>query len=141
MLFDGFEILTFRFSRTQPELPHEYSRRDRDNPAASAAHIRLFERILAQGVREYSPVRPGKKRYRNTYWYAGDGYKYWAMTTNVDFSLIINRTLIDIYDTDNNPLPDPMERAIRAAALIKDWPSLERQAVTLAQALALGSGR
>jgi hypothetical protein len=57
-----------------------------------AAYIELFNRIQAHGVREYAPARPGRRRYLNRYWYPGDGYKYWAMTTSLRHALtqIIN---------------------------------------------------
>ena len=137
-MFNGFEFLTFRFSRTLPECPHEYASRQREDPAAEVAYVELFERIMAEGVREFAPERPGKRRYKNRYWYPGDGYKYWAMTSSVSFSLIINRTLVAIYDGDNNPLPDAVEKASKAAAMIGKWPAAERRTVTLVRALELG---
>jgi hypothetical protein len=51
---------------------------------------KLFETIKAHGVRELAPS--GKNR--NRYLYPGDGHKYWAMTSAVWHSRIINRAKV-----------------------------------------------
>jgi hypothetical protein len=78
--------LTFRFAKTMPEIPHEYVVRSPDNEADFVA---LFHAVQQNGVSE----RFGQRRYR--YWYAGDGYKYWSMTTILAQSKIINRAKVD----------------------------------------------
>lgn len=137
-LFPGFELLTFRFARTMPEVPHEYTVRQTSEPTANAAYDQLFERIQSEGLRELSPPRPGKKRYRNRYWYPGDGFKYWAMTTRIELSQIINRTALAYYDDDNAPLPELAAWARRAAPLIARLPAEERRTVTLERAILIG---
>jgi hypothetical protein len=78
--------LTFRFAKTMPESPHWYVKRD---PSNDADYVELFHTIAREGVIEKWDGRP----YR--YWYSGDGFKYWAMTTDVGQSLIINRAKVD----------------------------------------------
>jgi hypothetical protein len=84
--FEDFDKLVFVFAKTMPANPHEYVVRTADN---EAAYVRLFELIAAQGVVE----RWGGRRYR--YWYPGDGFKYWAMTTVIGQSRIINRARVE----------------------------------------------
>ena len=81
-----FRRLEFRFARTMAENPHWYVVR---GPANEADYVALFSVIQEKGVQE----RFGKRRYR--YWYPGDGFKYWTMTTDVSHSHVINRAKID----------------------------------------------
>ena len=74
--------LTFSLAKTMPETPHEYVVRSEENEADYRA---LFHIIQEKGVAE----KFGKRRYR--YWYPGDGWKYWTMTTDVKRSHVINR--------------------------------------------------
>ena len=74
--------LEFRFAKTMPETPHWYVVR---NAANEADYVELFQRHSEKGVDE----KFGTARYR--YWYPGDGFKYWTMTTQVSRSQIINR--------------------------------------------------
>jgi hypothetical protein len=67
------ESLSFRLARTMPEILHEYVIRSADN---EAAYVALFSAIMEGGVFQRWAVRD--KRYL----YRGDGWKYWAMTTN-----------------------------------------------------------
>jgi hypothetical protein len=80
------DSLSFRFARTMPETPHEYVVRSPDN---EAAYLALFSAIMERGVYERWAGR------RKRYLYPGDGWKYWAMTTEVDQSRVINRMKID----------------------------------------------
>ena len=59
------------------------------DPANEADYVALFHTIRREGVDE----KFGKARYR--YWYPGDGFKYWTMTTDVKQSHVINRAKID----------------------------------------------
>jgi hypothetical protein len=68
-----------------PEHPHEYVVRTPEN---ATDYFRLFHTIRAKGVNE----KWGGSVYR--YWYAGDGWKYWAMTSDAKFSRIINRAKV-----------------------------------------------
>jgi hypothetical protein len=77
--------LTFKFAKRMPEVPHEYVVR---TPANQADYVSLFAIIQAKGVNE----RFGSRNYR--YWTPGDGWKYWAMTTDVKHSHVINRARI-----------------------------------------------
>jgi hypothetical protein len=78
--------LSFRFARTMPEIPHEYVVRSPDN---EAAYVALFNAIMEHGV--YG--RWAGRRHR--YLYPGDGWKYWAMTTELQESRVINRAKIE----------------------------------------------
>ena len=74
--------LSFREAKTMPESPHEYVVRTPEN---EAAYVALFNLIVEQGVHE----KWG--RYRYQYWYPGDGWKYWRMTTDIRQSRVLNR--------------------------------------------------
>jgi len=87
--------LTFKFAKTMPEIPHWYVVRSAEN---EADYVALFRTIQRDGVSE----KFGRARYR--YWYAGDGWKYWAMTTDVTKSQIINRAKVK--DDDDPKLLD-----------------------------------
>jgi len=82
----AIESLSFRFARTMPEIPHEYVIRSPDN---EAVYVALFRAIMEQGVFERWDGR--YKRYL----YPGDGWKYWAMTTELPASRVINRMKIE----------------------------------------------
>jgi hypothetical protein len=76
--------LEFRFAKTMPTHPHEYTVRTAENEATYTA---LFRAIREHGVDEYFQ----KRRYR--YLYTG-GWKYWAMTTDARQSRVINRAKV-----------------------------------------------
>jgi hypothetical protein len=78
--------LDFRSAKTMLDRPHEYVVRTQEN---EADYLALFEAIQAHGQRS----RYGKRWYR--YLHPGDGYRYWAMTTAVGQSWIINRARVD----------------------------------------------
>jgi hypothetical protein len=78
--------LTFTFAKTMPETPHFYTVR---RPENEVDYLTLFEAIQAHGQRS----RFGKRWYR--YLHPGDGYRYWAMTSAVGQSWIINRARVD----------------------------------------------
>jgi hypothetical protein len=99
------ESLFFRFARTMPEIPHEYVVRNADNEAAYAA---LFNAIMERGVYERWAGR--SKRYL----YPGDGWKYWAMTTELQQSRVLNRMRIE----------DDLERLRREGQIA---PAVERK--------------
>src|SRR5215831_12596685 len=76
--------LDFTFAKTMPETPHWWVRKTEEN---LADYTRLFDTIKTHCRRE----RFGKYWYR--YLYPGDGFKYWAMTTDVRYSRIMNRAV------------------------------------------------
>jgi hypothetical protein len=78
--------LSFRVAKTMPEAPHEYVVRTPEN---EAAYVALFTLIGEHGVQE----KWGRQRYQ--YWYPGDGWKYWRMTTDVRQSRVLNRGRAD----------------------------------------------
>ena len=80
------DTLSFRFARTMPEILHEYVVRSPDN---EAAYVALFQAIIEVGV--YG--RWAGRRYQ--YLYPGDGWKYWAMTTKLQDSQVINRAKVE----------------------------------------------
>jgi hypothetical protein len=78
--------LSFRQARPQPWGAHEYTVRSPEN---EADYVLLFETIQRAGAFERWAGR------RKKYLYPGDGRKYWAMTTAVWHSRIINRMKVD----------------------------------------------
>jgi hypothetical protein len=78
--------LTFKFAKTMPEIPHEYVVRTSEN---EADWVELFHTVREKGVDE----RWGRRTYR--YWYAGDGWKYWAVPDDLPRCQIINRAKVD----------------------------------------------
>jgi hypothetical protein len=78
-----FPALQFRFAKTMAETPHAYTTR---SPVNEAEYVKLFHLIAEQGVWEVWPKNG--RRYR--YYYHG-GWKYWAMTSDVRHSHVINR--------------------------------------------------
>ena len=83
----NFENLKFVFAKTMPEIPHYYVKRTPEN---ERDYVALFNAIMKDGVVEKWRGKP----YR--YWYRGDGYKYWAMTSALGGqSLVINRAEVD----------------------------------------------
>jgi hypothetical protein len=80
------DSLSFRVAKTMPEIPHEYVVRSPDN---EAAYVALFSAIMEHGVYERWAGRA--KRYL----YPRDGWKYWAMTTELPKSQVINRMKIE----------------------------------------------
>jgi hypothetical protein len=78
----NFDNLKFAFAKTMPDIPHWYVKRTPEN---EKDYLRLFATIQKFGRVE----QWGGKSYR--YWYPGDGYRYWAMTTAVGQSCVINR--------------------------------------------------
>jgi hypothetical protein len=83
---DIIRRLRFRSARTMPEIPHEYTTR---SAATEADYVALFNAIQSDGVVE----RYNRRRKR--YLYPSDGRKYWAMTTHLPSSRILNRMLIE----------------------------------------------
>ena len=79
--------LAFRVAKTMPEIPHEYTVRSPEN---EAAYVALFNLILENGV--YEKWRGRKYQY----WYPGDGWKYWRMNNDIQYSLCLNRARADI---------------------------------------------
>lgn len=78
--------LTFVFAKTMADTPHWYVKRNQGN---EADYVELFHTIAREGRLEKWRGRS----YR--YWHRGDGFKYWAMTTDVRQSIIINRAKVD----------------------------------------------
>jgi hypothetical protein len=78
------ENLSFVFAKTMPDIPHEYVKRTSEN---ERDYLALFDVIKKFGRVEKWRGRP----YR--YWYRGD-YKYWAMTSEIRQSRIINRAKV-----------------------------------------------
>ena len=83
------EQLSFRVAKSMPELPHEYTVRDRTDDAREAAYVGLFDLIQAKGVIERYQGRARR------YLYPGDGRKYWAMTDVEPESRVINRMRVE----------------------------------------------
>ena len=69
-----------------PECPHEYVVRTPEN---EAAYVALFNLIIEHGVHETW------RRQRYQYWYPGDGWKYWRMTTDIRQGRVLNRARAD----------------------------------------------
>jgi hypothetical protein len=101
--------LPFRVAKTMPEIPHEYTVRE---PETEAGYVALFNAIQSGGVPERYKGR------RKKYLYPGDGWKYWAMTTFLPMSYVINRMKIED-DLDRLRQEDP-EAAARLLAQTPD---------------------
>jgi hypothetical protein len=99
------ESLSFRVARTMPEIPHEYIVR---SPDTAVAYVALFSAIMEHGVYERWAGR------QQRYLYPGDGWKYWAMTTELRESRVINRMKIE----------DDVERSRRGGQIA---PAVERK--------------
>ena len=87
------ERLAFRKAREKDrwghiQVPHQYTVRVLDDADLDAAYAELFDLIQEHGVLERWKRKPAKR-----YLYPGDGYKYWAMTTDKAESRIINRMI------------------------------------------------
>ena len=63
--------LPFRFAKTMPHMPHEYTVRGQDGTEDD--YVTLWNAIENQGVRGCYKGRLGR------YLYPGDGRKYWHM--------------------------------------------------------------
>jgi hypothetical protein len=73
----------------RPYFPHEFTLRDKQDAARETAYVQLFHLIQADGVIE-------RWRGRKTrFLYPGDGYKYWAMTTDEPQSRVLNRMRVE----------------------------------------------
>lgn len=72
----------WRFAKTMPQHPHEYTLRDTWKNQADFVNLVLF--IREHGVKE----KFGKTTY--TYLYL-DGMKYWTMGAHIDVTILINR--------------------------------------------------
>jgi hypothetical protein len=83
--------LSFRAAKTMPHIPHEYTVRGAEDwdAGAHADYIALFNTMLADGIDERYGNREKK------YLYPGDGWKYWAMTTHLPSSRVLNRQRIE----------------------------------------------
>lgn len=86
-----WENLRFLFAKTMPEIPHEYVVRSPEN---ESDYVELFDIIRREGRIEDWRGHP----YR--YWYRGDGSKYWAMTTDIALSEVINRAKVEAGGTE-----------------------------------------
>jgi hypothetical protein len=74
--------LTWTFAKTMPHIPHWYIVR---SPANETIYAELFNAIHERGY----TAKFGSAKYK--YLELGDGFKYWAMTTNLAVSKILNR--------------------------------------------------
>ena len=88
---DPIAALSFRVAKTMPEFPHEYVVRTPEN---EASYVALFNLIVEHGVHE----KWGGRRYQ--YFYPGDGWKYWRMTTDIRQSRVLNRARADTPATE-----------------------------------------
>jgi hypothetical protein len=85
----------FKFAKTMPQIPHEYVVRTPEN---EMDFVELFNTVRENGVEE----RFFGRTYR--YWYAGDGWKYWAVPDYLPKCQIINRAKVAEYDESEFPL-------------------------------------
>ena len=72
-----------------PEIPHEYTVHTVRSEENEAAYLALFNAIAVDGT--FERWRGRRKRYL----YPGDGWKYWAMTSSIWYSRILNRMRIE----------------------------------------------
>jgi hypothetical protein len=74
--------LVFVRAKTMPHVPHQYVVR---KPHNEQEFLALFDAIQEHGI--YEMWANQKKKY----WYRGDGWKYWTMTTHRPSENIVNR--------------------------------------------------
>jgi hypothetical protein len=96
--------LSFRYAKTMPHIPHEYTVR---SPETEEDYVALWNAIETDGVFERY------KRRRGRYLYPGDGRKYWHMGPLYQ-SRVINRMRIqdDIDRLREEGQLDVIERAV-----------------------------
>lgn len=80
----------------RPQVPHEYTVRNHDDPWAEAQWIELWRYVRASPVHERWRKNPPKP-----YLYPGDGFKYWTMTGNPDGEIINRMPIAD--DQESRP--------------------------------------
>jgi hypothetical protein len=79
---------TWTFAKTMAHIPHYWTRNEATCFVPDASYVALFNAIHAHGVNQ----RFGKYTYRHLY--PANGRKYWAMTSNVTYSNILNRARV-----------------------------------------------
>lgn len=73
----------FRFAKTMPTIPHEYTLRKQWNDE-EFEEVVLYMRKHGKEEKFYSKAF--------TYWYA-NGYKYWTMGAPIEKTILINRAV------------------------------------------------
>jgi hypothetical protein len=104
-LREAVSKLHWIFAKTLAHIPHWYIVRGRTCP--EDVYARLFNGIRTYGV----AMRFGP--YRNRYLFLGDGFKCWAMTSQLRASRIINRdSVLDPADWPGS-VPDGCKTAAK----------------------------
>jgi hypothetical protein len=102
------EGVTWRFAKTMPDWPHEYTVKSW-LPELAQEFMWFCQLIQHQGTVEAWPPVPAEPIYHNRYVVIGP-HKYWAMGPHgdrdpVEEMTVINRALLS---GDNRPLVSPM---------------------------------
>ena len=103
ILTNFIEIEKWTFAKTMPEWPHEYIVRVRVD---EALFVELVLHIRKHGYE-------GKFYSRKMVYFDQDGYTYWTMGSQIEETIIINRTLSDnSYEQrlKNGTLPNPSNK-------------------------------
>jgi hypothetical protein len=89
----AIDRMSWRFAKSMPQWPHEYTVRSRDDHSMIADYMTLYAAIAAHGVEETftGTKTPSRKKYL----YPGDGWRYWFKNRNPDRSKIINRNRLE----------------------------------------------
>lgn len=81
----------WRYAKTMPQWPHEYSVRRFDDPAEDQV---LFEEAVAF-IRAYGERRRFEPTGKSSVYLDIDGLQYWSMGAPVEETIIINRARLD----------------------------------------------
>lgn len=95
---DDFRIFIrmrqWRFAKTMPQWPHEYTVRRHDDPAEDQ---KLFEEAVAF-VRAHGEVRTFEPTGSRYVYFDVDGQQYWTMGAPIHETTILNRAWLDWKD-------------------------------------------
>lgn len=84
-------IRHWRYAKTMPQWPHEYTVRRYDDPEEDQT---LFEEAVAF-IRAYGELRKFEPTGKSSVYLDIDGRQYWTMGAPVEETIIINRAWLD----------------------------------------------
>lgn len=90
-LLSALGRMKFVFAKTLADIPHQWVSRRQNAEADYVFLFQCWKKFAIWGTWTGPNGRTNKYRYL----FPGDGFRYWAMTSGVKFSTIINRTRIE----------------------------------------------
>lgn len=96
------EKVRWRFAKTMPQWPHEYTVRDWRTDL-DGDFVAFAELIRGQGVVKPWPRDAATPRYHHSY-LAVDEWEYWTMGAPISETTVINRALISEPEPQARPL-------------------------------------